>query len=176
MGAVSRDPARSTALNRFRHEATPTVTARPDSGIILGRNRVKLLLAVKLVLGSLALSCTGQPPVSPSLRSPIPAANLLSPAPRPTVHTLGRDCNVGVIRANHVGRGELLDVLGPYVPTWLPNGFGLLDGFRGSGRGMENGNGAIWTDAACRQVHLEFLPHVAHEESPRPADQWALIS
>lgn len=41
---------------------------------------------------------------------------------------------------------------------------------------MEDGNGAIWTDAGCRQVHLEFLPHVAHEESPRPPGEWALIS
>jgi hypothetical protein len=92
------------------------------------------------------------------------------------MHTIGSNCNVGIIRANHVGRGDLLDVLGPYVLTWLPHGFGLLFGFRGSGRGMEDGNGAIWTDAACRQVRLEFWPHVAHEESPRPSNQWALIS
>lgn len=137
---------------------------------------MKRLLAVVLVLGTLALSCTGRPPVSPSSRSATAEANLLSPAPRPAAHTLAGECNVGIIRASHVDPAELLDVLRPYLPTWLPNGFGLLFGFRGSGLGIEDGNGAIWTDAGCRQVHLEFLPHVAHEESPRPPGQWALIS
>jgi hypothetical protein len=134
---------------------------------------MKRLLAVMLLLGTLAVSCTsGQP--SDSLRSP--AVNLLSPAPTPTVQTLtDRECFVGIIRADHVGPGRLLDVLGSYTPGWLPDGFGLLTGFHGSGRGMEYGAGAVWTDETCRQVHLEFIPHAASRESPRPAEQWTLI-
>jgi hypothetical protein len=126
-----------------------------------------------LLLGLLAVSCTGE---QTSASGPSPAVNLLSPAPEPTVQTpIGKECVVGMIRADHVGPGELLDVLGPYVPGWLPDGFGLLVGFQGSGRGMENGAGGIWTDAACRQVQLEFLPGMANEESPRPAERWSLI-
>jgi hypothetical protein len=80
-----------------------------------------------------------------------------------------------MIRADHVGPGKLLDVLGSHAPGWLPDGFGLSTGFQGSGRGMENGAGAVWTDATCRQIQLEFIPDAATEESPRPSRQWALI-
>ena len=134
---------------------------------------MKGLLVAVLILGSIVVSCTGGQP-SDSRRSP--AVNLLSPAPESTVQTpIDRGCVVGLIRADHVGPGELLDVLGPYAPGWLPDGFGLLMGFEGSGRERENGAGGIWTDAKCRQIRLEFLPGVAHEESPRPTGQWALI-
>ena len=134
---------------------------------------MKRLLPVAVLLGSLVVGCTTEQP-SDSLRSP--AVNLLSPAPTPVVGVLAAgECNVGMIRADHVGPGELLDVLGSYTPDWLPDGFGLLTGFHGSGQGMENGSGAIWTDASCRQVQLEFIRDAAHLESPQPAGKWVLI-
>lgn len=111
-----------------------------------------------------------------STASVAPAASLLSPAPKPLdEYTLLGDCNVGIIRASHVGPDGLLTTLGPYAPTWLPSGFGLLFGFDGSGNGIENGRGAIWTDDHCRQVRLEFVPGAAGDESPRPAGQWQLL-
>jgi hypothetical protein len=131
-------------------------------------------LVMMIVLGSYTVGCTSeQPPLS--VQSP--AVNLLSPAPTPSLETAlySNECNVGVVRANSVGREGLLDVLGSYAPGWLPDGFGLLIGFQGSGRGMENGLGAIWANADCRQVHLEFLPDAANLESPRPEGQWELV-
>jgi Tol biopolymer transport system component len=122
------------------------------------------------------VSSPGPTEPTPSASRRSPAVNLLSPAPTPIVHTpIGKECFVGLIRADHVGSGELLDVLGPYAPGWLPDGFGLLTGFQGSGRGREDGAGAVWTDATCRQVQLEFIPGAANQEYPRPAGQWALI-
>jgi Tol biopolymer transport system component len=104
------------------------------------------------------------------------AANLLSPAPEPAEgYAANGVCNVGPIRADHVGANNLLRVLEPYVPTWLPPRFGLFFGFDGDGTGLENGRGAIWTDEHCRQVRLEFLPHSASSESPRPPGEWELI-
>lgn len=103
-------------------------------------------------------------------------ADLLSPAPHPTVPGVGKECFVGMIRADGVQADGLLRVLGSYAPTWLPDGFGLLKGYEGSGIGMENGLGAVWTDAACHQIHLGILPDMAGEESPRPPGVWTLIS
>jgi hypothetical protein len=132
------------------------------------------LLAELLLLGLLAVGCISAPPSASRQSS---AANILSPAPSPTVQTFtDGECLVGIIRADHVGPGELLDVLGPYEPAWLPDSFGLFTGFQGSGRGRENGAGAVWTDAACRQIHLEVIPGGSDEESPRPAGEWVLIS
>lgn len=142
-------------------------------GILEERSVMKRLLAVMLLLGPYAAGCTSE---QPSAYPRSPAENLLSPAPTPTLETaLNNECNIGMVRADRVGRGRLLDALGGYAPDWLPDGFGLLIGFQGSGRGMENGSGAIWTDATCRQVHLEFLPDAANLESPRPGEQWELI-
>ena len=110
--------------------------------------------------------------------SPTPAPNLLSPAPRPTVKTLTeRECFVGIIRADRATAGELLDLLGPYAPTWLPDGFGLLIGWKAQAQdGFEGSDaGAIWTDQQCRQVRLEIFPNGAHEESPRPDGRWVLL-
>lgn len=132
---------------------------------------MKRLLALVILLGPYAVGCTSQP----SGPIPSPAPNLLSPAPEPVAEAAlyTGECNVGIIRANHVRPGELPDVLGSYAPSWLPDGFGLLIGFRGSGHGMENGMGAIWTDSTCRQIRLEFTPDAASLESPRPAGRWA---
>ena len=105
--------------------------------------------------------------------APAAAPNLLSPAPEPLDrYAVNGECFVGLIRADHVTSDDLLMVLGPYVPSWLPPTFGLFFGFDGSATDLENGRGAIWTDERCRQVRLEFLPGVASEESPRPAGQW----
>ena len=105
---------------------------------------------------------------------PTPAPNLLSPAPRPTVKSPLGECVVGMIRADRAKDGELLDLLGPYVPTWLPDGFGLFIGWKPEGR-FEPSAGVIWTDELCRQIRLDILPNGAHEESPQPDGRWVLL-
>ena len=119
-------------------------------------------------------ACTeGQPSTGPS-----PATNLLSPAPvpAPPIDAPGDgQCFPGIIRADSVAPQDLAEVLGPYVPRWLPDGFGLLHGYQGDGSGMQNGIGAVWSDATCRQIQLEILPGAADREAPRLNGEWALI-
>jgi hypothetical protein len=127
------------------------------------RRRVAAALMVLLLFG-----CTREE------SSPTPAPNVLSPAPRPTVKTLPEhECFVGTIAADRATGEELLDVLDPYVPTWLPDGFGLHIGWKPPGFG--DSAGAIWTDQQCRQVRLEIFPNGAHKESPQPDGRWVLL-
>jgi hypothetical protein len=116
--------------------------------------------------------------IRPSIDAPVETAvaDLLSPAPRPSIPGVGEECFVGLVRANAVKGDGVLRVLGPYAPTWLPDGFGLLEGYDGTGINMGYGLGAFWTDAACHQVHLDILPDMAAEESPRLPGVWTLIS
>jgi hypothetical protein len=116
--------------------------------------------------------------IGPSTSSSDVASNALSPAPEPLDRwAYNGSCNVGLIRASRVEPDDLSRVLGPYMPQWLPPGFGLMMGYDGPGPqgGIANGPGAIWTDDHCRHVQLEFLPGVAKDESPRPAGQWELL-
>lgn len=101
---------------------------------------------------------------------PRPAPNLLSPAPPAAagVSPYG-SCPVLPVRAQTVSGPGLLSALGPFVPTWLPAGFGLVVGWRSDGA---PGGGAIWTDARCRRVTLEIYPNAAAGESPAPNGEW----
>jgi hypothetical protein len=79
------------------------------------------------------------------------------------------------VRAQTIQPTGVVRVLGEQVPTWLPEGFGLVVGWRaGDERG--GSNGAIWTDESCRRVVLEVWPNAAAEE-PRMLDgRWKLVN
>jgi hypothetical protein len=68
-----------------------------------------------------------------------------------------------------VGGHGLLGALGDFVPTWLPDGFGLVVGWSSD---RQPGGGAIWTDARCRRITLEIHPGAAAGESPQPSGEW----
>ena len=78
----------------------------------------------------------------------------VSPAPGPLPRFgMNGECVVGLIRADHIAGRDLLDLLGAYAPTWLPQGFGLLIGCRVEGGAVgEASNGGVWTDKQCRQL------------------------
>jgi len=63
--------------------------------------------------------------------NPRPAPSLLSPAPSAAaaVSPYG-NCPMLPVRAQTVSGDGLLNALGPFVPTWLPQGFGLVVGWR----------------------------------------------
>ena len=88
--------------------------------------------------------------------NPRPAPSLLSPAPSAAaaVSPYGF-CTMLPVRAQTVSGDGLLNALGPFVPTWLPQGFGLVVGWRSD---SSPGGGAIWTDAQCRRITLEIYP------------------
>jgi hypothetical protein len=73
------------------------------------------------------------------------------------------------VRAQTVSGDGLLNALGPFVPTWLPQGFGLVVGWSSD---SSPGGGAIWTDAQCRRITLEIHPGAAEGESPPPVGEW----
>lgn len=105
-----------------------------------------------------------------------PSPNVVSPAPDPLVRSaVHGECLVGIIRADRVTGPELLDLLGPHVPRWLPDGFGLFKGWKVEwGVLGERSDGGIWTDKRCRQVQLEVFPGDASDGSPIPGGEWVL--
>ena len=102
--------------------------------------------------------------------SPRPAPSLLSPAPAAAaaVSPYG-NCPILPVRAQTVSGDGLLNALGPFVPTWLPQGFGLVVGWRSD---SSPGGGAIWTDAQCRRITLEIHPSAVEGGSPPPDSEW----
>jgi hypothetical protein len=80
----------------------------------------------------------------------LPAPNLLSPRPSPDadVAESGR-CWMFPMRAQPISGRQLFRELGDYTPSWLPDGFGLVGGWKGSAVI------AIWIDGRCNTIRLE---------------------
>jgi hypothetical protein len=53
-----------------------------------------------------------------------------------------------------------------YLPTWMPNGFGLLGSYGAEQSADGFGGYGVWSDNACREVELTFNPNwVARDPS-----------
>jgi hypothetical protein len=100
---------------------------------------MRLRRALITSVGSLAIvgsvHCTGTPVSS----------TILSPAPI--------DCPIGIVRADNVPASKLVEQMRGYVPSHLPDSFGLI-GAWGEGDGAEGA--AIWADTNCREVFVSL--------------------
>ena len=62
-----------------------------------------------------------------------------------------RFCPFGPARASAIPSESLADVMANHVPSWLPEGMGLVEAF---GPGDGSSGGAYFADARCREVQL----------------------
>jgi len=92
----------------------------------------------------------GLPTVSPSDRLTGAAASVLSPAPRV--------CPLGIMRATALSASSLNEAIDGHVPTWLPDGFGLVGawGPPSQGLGPDFAAEAVWADDECREIDLTY--------------------
>ena len=110
------------------------------------------IIAASLAIGLAAVAWVViaiRPTTSPPIIADQP---ILSPAPR-------SDCPTGLVRTAPVSTAEYVRLTEGYLPTWMPEGFGVLatygpetaaDGYRAYG---------IWSDQRCREVEYAFNPN-----------------
>jgi len=108
-----------------------------------------------LIAGIALVACTpaereALPTVSPSDRLTEVGASVLSPAPRV--------CPLGTMRATALPASSLDKAIGGHLPTWLPDGFGLVGawGLPSQGLGADFAAEAVWADDECREIDLTY--------------------
>ena len=57
-----------------------------------------------------------------------------------------------------------------YLPTWLPEGFGLLATYGWDGAFDGNAGHGFWSDERCREVELDFNPNWRSSGEVMPGD------
>lgn len=116
------------------------------------------IIATSLAIGLAAIAWVVlaiRPTTSPPIIADQP---ILSPAPK-------SDCPTGLVRENPVQTPEFVDLMSGYLPTWMPEGFGLLATYGqvdtptyGPAGLLKTFGHGIWSDEACREVELQFAP------------------
>ena len=102
--------------------------------------------------------------ITPATSPPTPVDEpILSPAPR-------TDCPTGLIRADSINTQEFVRQMQGYLPTWLPEGFGLLATFGWDGSMDGSAGHGIWSDERCRKVELDFNPNWRSSGRVMPGD------
>jgi hypothetical protein len=108
-----------------------------------------------LIAGIALVACTpaereALPTVSPSDRLTEAGASVLSPAPRV--------CPLGTMRATALPASSLDKAIDGHLPTWLPDGFGLVGawGLPSQGLGADFAAEAVWADDECREIDLTY--------------------
>jgi hypothetical protein len=112
-------------------------------------------LAIGLVFGWLTTSRkdkSNEDPRPGISTSPMLPASITSPAAQSTVEC----AHLGILDEQSLLVNKLVSALGPYVPTYVPEGAGFVRTWRG-GRG-EPGPGAQWATEECRTVTVRFYP------------------
>jgi hypothetical protein len=73
-----------------------------------------------------------------------------SPAPRV--------CPLGTMRAIALPASSLDEAIDGHLPTWLPDGFGLVGawGLPSQGLGADFAAEAVWADDECREIDLTY--------------------
>lgn len=136
-----RAPSRRAAVDPLR---TPS-----RSNLAAMRRRLAAFVALLATL--VACSSHGVPP------------RILSPAPRA--------CPTALMRADGIPSAQLMDQMDGHVPTYLPDGLGLLSAW---GHGQRLFGAGIWSDKDCREVEVDLLPGPATNLSGPRIGAWTL--
>jgi hypothetical protein len=74
-----------------------------------------------------------------------------------------------MVRSSPVGTTEFVRLMEGYLPTWMPQGFGLLASYRAMQSADGFGGYGIWSDDRCREVELTFNS-IGRSSGPLPGD------
>lgn len=142
--------------------------ARRRLASIIGTAAATIVVAVAVVLPLRSLLPIGQ-------KSQTAASDVTSPAPR--------ECPVPFLRGGAMPVETLDGAMNGYLPTWLPEGFGLLR-FTGTELAADGFDAlAIWADAGCREVTLTFnssfratAPNISVDPSLPQVGPWTVAT
>jgi hypothetical protein len=130
-----------------------------------------------LIAGIALVACTpaereALPSVRPTEGRTEAGGEVLSPAPR--------GCPLGIMRATALPASSLDKAIDGHVPTWLPDGFGLVGALGPPSQyGPDFAAEAVWADNQCREIDLIYWNRIegVHRfpDKPRVGDWFVIV-